>query len=434
MFEKTYNNFTMNSNIYTVGAATNLNLYMDLKLTQDINLVNYDMATEGELGHYYKYFNFKNDYNSNFLFIGKNNKVIGKLDYLATQEQIENMFNLTLASFEGIYKREPIQNMILSDDVTSLDLNDYFYTEEGKNVEFNLVSNSNTLAVEGNIVNRTLELTKGEYTGSSKLTLQIKVPDKDIAFYTDFYVFVSKGESEDFEYSVLTESIIPWENDREAWFVTDESSFTGDFSIRSGAITDDRETSLSLTMNIEKQDYISFAYKISSETDNDLLSFYVDSVLVNYQDPSSLWSGVKDWRVVTYNLRPGVRTFTWTYSKNYLGSIGFDCAWLDAIVLPASTVATDIEDRILPSSLELTNYPNPFNPTTTIDFSLDRSSVVELNVYDINGSLVNKLHSGFTNTGKYSFEFNGKNLSSGIYYAVLKTQEKQKISKMILVK
>ena len=117
-----------------------------------------------------------------------------------------------------------------------------------------------------------------------------------------------------------------------------------------------------------------------------------------------------------------------------MGYSGDDCVWLDAIVLPASAVVADIEDKIFPNTLELTNYPNPFNPSTTINFSLERSSIVELNVYDINGSLVEKLHSGFTNIGKYSFEFNGKNLSSGIYYAVLKTQEQQKISKMILVK
>ncbi|MCK5760466.1 MAG: T9SS type A sorting domain-containing protein, partial [Candidatus Delongbacteria bacterium] len=417
-----------------VGAATNTNLDLDLKDVQDINFINYNMATESELGHYYQYLNFENEYYSNFLFIGKNNKVIGKLSYLATKEEIEKLFNVTLASFEGIHEIEQLQNIILQDDVTSFDLNNYFYIEDGRGVEFEVISNSNPLAVTSIINNRTLELQKGDYTGGSKITLQVKVPNKNIAFNVEFYIFNSIGESEDFEYDILTESIIPWQNDREKWFVTDETSFTGNLSIRSGAITDDRETSLSLTMNIASQDYISFAYKTSSENDNDLLSFYVDSVLMNYQDASSLWSGINDWRVVTYNLRPGIRTFTWTYSKNYLGSVGNDCVWLDAIVLPASAVEADIENRILPSSLALTNYPNPFNPSTMINFSLERSSIVELNVYDINGSLVEKLHSGFTNVGSYSFEFNGKNLSSGIYYAVLKTQKQQKISKMILVK
>ena len=433
-FEKAYNNIPLNSQIYTVGTDTNINTPMYLKLIQDASYISYNMATEEELGHYSQYFNFKTEDYSNFLFIGKNNKVIGKLDYLSTQEQMENMFNLTLASFEGIFERDLFENIILYDDVTLFNFDDYFYIEEGKKLNFEIISNSNPIAISSTINNRILELHKEDYTGNSKIIIQVKVPEKDIAFNIEFYAFSSIGESEDFEYDIFTESIIPWENDREAWFLTDESSFVGDLSIRSGAITDDRETSLSLTMNIASQDYISFAYKTSSENDNDLLSFYVDSVLMNYQDASSLWSGINDWRVVTYNLRPGIRTFTWTYSKNYIGYSGDDCVWLDAIVLPASAVEADIENKLLPNSLTLTNYPNPFNPSTTINFSLDRSSIVELNVYDINGSLVDKLHSGFTNVGKYSFDFNGKNLSSGIYYAVLKTQDQQKISKMILVK
>ncbi|NOR45994.1 MAG: T9SS type A sorting domain-containing protein [Candidatus Delongbacteria bacterium] len=432
-FQRAYKNTSMISDVYIVGAATNLNLIPDLKYTQEINFINYNMATEMELGHYYEYFDFESSYNSNFLFIGKNNKVIGKLGYKATQEQMENMFNLTLASFEGIYQRESIENIILQDDITTLDLSKYFYVEDGKNVEFEIISNSNQLAVAGSSNNWELELLKGDYTGSSKLTLQIKVPDKDIVYNMEFYVFNSNGKNEDFEYGTLAESTILWKNDREPWFIIEETSFTGNHSIKSGYIVDNLSSSLSLTMNVAEQDYISFAYKTSSEQDNDFLGFYINGVLMNSQD-IALWSGFNDWRTVTYNLRSGIQTFTWTYSKNYLGAIWEDCVWLDAIVLPASGIEMDIENNELPSSIALSNYPNPFNPTTTIDFSLNKSSIVELNVYDMNGSLVDKLHNGFTNTGKYSFEFNGKSLSSGIYYAVLKTPEQQKISKMILVK
>ena len=434
LFERTYKNLTNNSRVYTVGAATNLNLFMDLKYIQEINLINYNMTTEIELGHYSQYFDFETDYDSNFLFIGKNNKVIGKLDKFATDDEMEKMFNLTLASFEGIYERKPIENIIMYNDITTLDLNDYFYIEEGKSVEFEIISNSNNLAATSSTNNRTLELYSGDYTGSSKFTIQVKVPGKDIAFNSDFYVFNSIGETEDFEYNDLSESSISWVNDREKWFTTEESSFTGSYSLRSGGIMDDQSTKLSLTMDIAEQDFISFAYKTSSEGDNDILNFYVDSTLMNYQDATLLWSGSNDWRVVMYNLRPGVRTFTWEYSKNYLGSIADDCVWIDALVLPRSAVGTGIENNELPSSFELSNYPNPFNPTTTIRFSLDKASNVELNIYDMNGSIVDQIHRGFTNTGKYSFEFDGKNLSSGIYYAVLKTQEQQKVSKMILVK
>ena len=434
LFERAYKNVPNNSNIYIVSAATNTNLDSDLKDVQDINFIDYNMATQDELGHYYQYFNFEDEYYSNFLFIGKNNKIIGKLDYNATQEEMQELFNLTLASFEGIHKKQSIPNIILHDNVTSFDLNDYLYIEDGKDVELEIISNSNTLAITGIVRNRTLELYKEDYTGSSLIIVQVKVPEKNIAFNMNFYAFNSIGISDNFEYPDITESLIPWENDTNKWFITDETSFVGTHSIRSGFITDSMETSLTLTLNVTSQDFISFAYKTSSESDHDILSFYVDSTLVNDQDTSSLWSGSNDWRVVTYNLRPGIRTFTWTYSKNYLGSISDDCVWLDAIVLPASAVETTVENMKLPTSLALSNYPNPFNPTTKIEFHLSNSQDIKLNVFDIQGRLVETLFKGYIEQGYQSFTFDAKHLSNGIYYAVLQTVNQQNITKMILLK
>lgn len=434
LFQKAYNNTNFNSNIYIVGASTNLNLHLDLRSAQIVNSISYPMATENELGYLYKYFNFESEYTSNFLFIGKNNKIIGKLNYTASQEDIENMLNLTLASFEGIHLRESIPNIILKEDVSKIDLNKYFYVENGRNVEFEMISNSNPLVVSASSNNWDIELSKGNYTGNSKLTLQMKIPDKEIVYNMEFYVFNSNGENEDFEYKLLSESNIQWVNDREEWVITNEYSFTNNYSIKSGDIVDKQSTSLSYTMNVKEFDYISFAYKTSSEVDNDILTFYIDGIPMISQEPLSYWSGLTDWRVVTFDLWPGIQTFTWTYAKNDFGSIGEDCVWIDAIVLPASGIEMDIENNELPSSIAMSNYPNPFNPTTTIDFSLDISSKVNLNVYDMNGSIVGKLHDGYTNAGKYSFEFDGKNLSSGIYYAVLNTEKDQIISKMILIK
>ncbi|MBN2790054.1 MAG: T9SS type A sorting domain-containing protein [Candidatus Delongbacteria bacterium] len=434
-FERAYNNINLKSDIYIVGASTNLNLIPDLKYTQEINFIRYNMATEIELGHYYKYFDFETDYYSNFLFIGKNNKVIGKLDYSATQEELENMFNLTLASFEGIHKRKLIENTILTGETVSFDLSDYIYIEDGKSAQFSISGNSNPLAVTGNIGNGKLNLIKGEYTGSSKMTVQVKVPEKEIYFNMDFYVFSALGESEDFEYDLLTESNLPWDNDREEWIIAEDFSFTGNYSIRSGDIVDKLSTTLSLTINLENPDFISFAYRTSSEVGGDTLSFHVDNTLMNFSDPVSLWSGYNDWRVVTYNLRPGEHILKWTYSKNDFGSVGDDCVWLDAVVLPVnSVVGSGIENDKLPSSLDISNYPNPFNPDTTIDFSLNRASNVILSIYDMNGQIVEKIHEGFTQAGNYSHNFNGDNISSGIYYAVIKTENQQKVSKMILVK
>lgn len=82
------------------------------------------------------------------------------------------------------------------------------------------------------------------------------------------------------------------------------------------------------------------------------------------------------------------------------------------------------------------NYPNPFNPTTTIEFSIPENGNVTLSVYDINGQLVQKLldNENF-NAGKLKIQFNGSNISSGVYFYSLDVNGKHiRTNKMILIK
>ncbi|CAN5649259.1 hypothetical protein BH10BAC5_BH10BAC5_03420 [soil metagenome] len=62
------------------------------------------------------------------------------------------------------------------------------------------------------------------------------------------------------------------------------------------------------------------------------------------------------------------------------------------------------------------NYPNPFNPETTIKFDILQSSELTLQVYDIKGKLISELLKGMRNPGSYEIRFDGKHLSSGVYY------------------
>ncbi|MBS1492783.1 MAG: T9SS type A sorting domain-containing protein [Bacteroidetes bacterium] len=80
------------------------------------------------------------------------------------------------------------------------------------------------------------------------------------------------------------------------------------------------------------------------------------------------------------------------------------------------------------------NYPNPFNPTTKISFSIPKSSFVSLKVYDIMGKEVAKLVSGNVESGNYSVQFDGKNLSSGVYFYKLETENFSEVKKMSLIK
>ncbi|MEE9552993.1 MAG: T9SS type A sorting domain-containing protein [candidate division Zixibacteria bacterium] len=83
--------------------------------------------------------------------------------------------------------------------------------------------------------------------------------------------------------------------------------------------------------------------------------------------------------------------------------------------LPATT---DIDDEIeIPNSFSMSqNYPNPFNASTTINYSLPEGSYVTIDVYDIIGRKIKTLVSGHQNAGEHSVVWNADNVSSGVYF------------------
>ena len=80
------------------------------------------------------------------------------------------------------------------------------------------------------------------------------------------------------------------------------------------------------------------------------------------------------------------------------------------------------------------NFPNPFNPSTTIQFQIPNSQFTTLRVYDTLGKEVSTLVSKKLNPGNHTCTFDGSNLASGIYYYQLVAGEYREVSKMILLK
>ncbi|MBS1492209.1 MAG: T9SS type A sorting domain-containing protein [Bacteroidetes bacterium] len=80
------------------------------------------------------------------------------------------------------------------------------------------------------------------------------------------------------------------------------------------------------------------------------------------------------------------------------------------------------------------NFPNPFNPTTTISFTLPEATNVELTVYDRLGREVVRLLDTSLGAGTHTAEFNAKDYPSGIYFYRIKTTERTEVRKMILSK
>jgi len=98
--------------------------------------------------------------------------------------------------------------------------------------------------------------------------------------------------------------------------------------------------------------------------------------------------------------------------------------------------STGIEDDTppLPDGFKITSYPNPFNATTNISFSLTSASQTKIDIYDCLGRRVTTLVDSYLNAGNYSIKFNASNLSSGVYFARLSTDDGVKVSKLNLIK
>jgi len=117
----------------------------------------------------------------------------------------------------------------------------------------------------------------------------------------------------------------------------------------------------------------------------------------------------------------------------YNGNIDIGCYEWDG------TANQDENIPLLTDKLNLTNYPNPFNPSTTILYSLPKDMQVNLVVYNIKGQKIKTLHNGKQAKGQHSViwdgtDENGKLVSSGIYFYKLVTPNKVLTSKMVMLK
>jgi predicted phosphodiesterase len=99
-------------------------------------------------------------------------------------------------------------------------------------------------------------------------------------------------------------------------------------------------------------------------------------------------------------------------------------------------VITSVNSKnVFPGKYALSqNFPNPFNPSTKIQYSIPQSANVVINVFDILGKEIETLVNEEKPAGTYEVEFNAANLPSGVYFYSLKTGSYVKTKKMLLLK
>lgn len=109
--------------------------------------------------------------------------------------------------------------------------------------------------------------------------------------------------------------------------------------------------------------------------------------------------------------------------------------WYDIPVRGTATVAAAESDFISPpASFSLSAFPNPFNPTTRIAFTVPRAGKVRLDAFDLLGGRVSTLQDGMMNAGEHTVQFNGSALPSGVYFIRLESADFFKTEKLLLLK
>ena len=161
-------------------------------------------------------------------------------------------------------------------------------------------------------------------------------------------------------------------------------------------------SSLSLRM-----DEIGDLYAYSTEDSQDVLLYKFHSALGDSYRVDSLASGFS--------------------SKLYSAKIG--TTYYGDIVSVEDDIVTFPNKYFL-----MQNHPNPFNPVTTISYSLPFSGDVSLIIYNILGEEIAQLVDGFQQAGEYNITWNATNISSGIYFYRLNSGDFTETKKMVLLK
>jgi len=127
------------------------------------------------------------------------------------------------------------------------------------------------------------------------------------------------------------------------------------------------------------------------------------------------------------------RRYAGTFEDQFRNALSVLYALLSTVIDYVSVI--EDENTVMPLNYILKqNYPNPFNPSTTIQFNLPKSEFVELKIYNILGKKVSTLVSNKLNQGNHTYNFDGSNLASGIYYYQLAAGDYRQVKKMILLK
>ncbi len=153
--------------------------------------------------------------------------------------------------------------------------------------------------------------------------------------------------------------------------------------------------------------------------------------------------------IIEANNQVTTTTYTYTDEKAEMNKTYY--YWLESYELSGSSVMfgpvivtigqnNDTPEIVIPTKTVLRSiYPNPFNPTTTVNFYMDKADDVTINVFNVRGQLINTITRDNFTEGFHNVVWNGKDLdgrdcASGIYFFRMETKDESQMVKGVLMK
>jgi parallel beta-helix repeat protein len=108
--------------------------------------------------------------------------------------------------------------------------------------------------------------------------------------------------------------------------------------------------------------------------------------------------------------------------------------FVDYLPLGTSTQIGNSIELIIPTSIKVTAYPNPFNPLTTLEYNLPESGMTEILLYDVSGRIVHRVMNARRELGDNKEILYGQGLSSGTYFVRIRSGIYSAVGKLVLLK
>jgi len=374
--------------------------------------------------------------NPHLIIIGKDSKLVFSQYGYMTEEDIRAAIEAALAEFGDLHQVEDLVSVYMDEDEKMIGLDQKFISLSSETINYALTKKVDKSIVEAVISGSELILSRGQNTGIEKIFITASTASETASDSFKVMACPSNAQIVSFEIEENFENFIHLSGDGR-WSYNKEDYFHGTGSLRSDELAAPEEEGR-VTYSAVRIDFISdrldtaaFAYKISSQYDSDGFDFYLNTVW--HELPDNKWSGEIDWTFAEYEVPAGKHSLEWDYFKYEYGYAGLDAAWVDLMRIPGTV--TSIEFMPVVSDHDIaTNYPNPFNSETVLQFNLRKSSPASVKIFNQSGQEVRAFETSRLNKGYNRLNLRFDDLESGVYFYSIVSSDQSFKGRMLYLK